>query len=109
MRQLTAADRAASPLARAVEGCCGWSWHGHAGLDFGDGGTLRTPWGSGVWGAPPEAQETPAEAGKAGPALLAEFAGHKHLLRARVEQKGGGEQGHTWCTATPCTLHAVHC
>lgn len=82
MRQLTAADRAASPLARAVEGCCGWSWHGHAGLDFGDGGTLRTPWGPGVWGAPPEAQ------GREAPVLLAEFAGHQHLLRAKVGRDG---------------------
>ena len=35
-----------------------------------------------MWGAPPEAQ------GGREPALLAEFAGSKHLLRARVGANG---------------------
>eukprot|EP00965_Chrysotila_dentata_P194722 6176549-Pleurochrysis_carterae.AAC.1 len=39
---------------------------------------LVTPWGYGVWGAPPEAQASEQ------PALLAEFAGLQHLLRATL-------------------------
>ena len=82
LRRLTPSDKAASPLARAVEGCCGWSWAGFGGLKFLAGGQLVSPWGGGVWGAPPEAQ------GAGQPALLAEFAGSKHLLRARVGAGG---------------------
>ena len=56
------------------------SGYGRALLGFGHaaGGT----WGEGTWGAPPEAQ------GAGQPALLAEFAGSKHLLRARVGAGG---------------------
>ena len=79
LRKLTAADRAASALARSVEGCCGWSWAGFGGLKFEPNGRLVTPWGHGVWGAPPEMQR-----GSSG-ALLAEFAGHKHLLRVQLD------------------------
>eukprot|EP00967_Tisochrysis_lutea_P058373 scaffold74204_cov27-Tisochrysis_lutea.AAC.1 len=85
LRRLTAADREASPLARALEagaaagsGGPKWTWAGFGGLSFMANGQLATPWGGGVWGAPPEAQTAGA------PALLAEFAGQKHLLRARV-------------------------
>ena len=28
---------------------------------------------------------------------------------AFLHTSGGVEQGHIWCTPTPCTLHAVHC
>lgn len=85
LRALTAEDRAASPLAQKLEACalpsCGLAWHGHAGLVFGPGGTLKTPWGSGVWGAPPD--------GQAGdrPAIYAEFAGQQHALRAQLNRQ----------------------
>lgn len=79
LRRLTSEDRAASSLARSVEDCCSWSWAGFGGLKFQPGGQLITPWGHGIWGAPPEAQAD----GQA--ALLAEFAGFKHLLRGKVQ------------------------
>jgi len=74
LRKLTAADREGSALARSVEDCCNFGWAGFGGLRFHPNGVLESPWGAGIWGAPPEAQ------GKR-PALLAEFAGSKHLLR----------------------------
>jgi len=82
LRALTADDRARSPLAQQLEACalpsCGLAWHGHAGLVFGAGGVLKTPWGGGVWGAPPDGQ-----AGSR-PAIYAEFAGQQHALRAQL-------------------------
>jgi len=85
LRKLTASDAAGSPLARqlisaaeSAEGPISWTWAGFGGFKFEAGGKLTTPWGGGIWGAPPEAQDAK------GPALLAEFAGMKHLLRARV-------------------------
>ena len=78
LRKMTAADFDHSPLARALEGCCTWSWAGFGGLKFEPGGKLVTPWGGGIWGAPNEAQ------GGRSPALLAEFAGQQHLLRASL-------------------------
>ena len=100
LRRLTAADSAASALARAVEGCvgCGWAWGGKGGLQVLPGGALKTPWGSGVWGAPPEGQ-----AGGS-PALLAEFAGHQHLLRASLR---GGDAGREVLrlSSTRCSDH----
>ena len=82
LRRLTSEDRAASAAARSVENCCGFSWAGFGGLKFNPGGELVTPWGRGVWGAPPEGQT--AHSG----ALLAEFAGHKHLLRVQMQEGG---------------------
>ena len=79
LRRLTDADRAGSVVARSVEDCCTFSWAGVAGLRFGARGQLITPWGGGTWGAPPEAQ------GDERGALLAEFAGHKHLLYVQIE------------------------
>lgn len=84
LRKLTAADRAASAAARSAEGCCSFSWAGFGGLRFEPNGELTTPWGKGIWGAPPEEQSA------SGAALLAEFAGHQHLLTARVELRGEG-------------------
>lgn len=89
LRKLTPADRAASRLATALEasaaspaGAISWAWAGFAGLKFNAGGVLVTPWGGGVWGAPPEGQS-----GRS-PTLLAEFAGMQHLLRAEVGADG---------------------
>tara|TARA_B100000524_G_scaffold219519_1_gene115592 strand:- start:782 stop:1174 length:393 start_codon:yes stop_codon:yes gene_type:complete len=83
LRKLTAEDEAASALARAVEQPgVKWTWAGFGGLAFHPRGELETPWGRGIWGAPPEAQK-----GKE-PKLLAEFAGMKHLLRARLAADG---------------------
>jgi hypothetical protein len=83
LRQLTPSDEAASPLARALRtSTAQWTWAGFGGLRFEPAGRLVTPWGPGVWGAPPEAQ------GGTSPALLAEFAGQKHLLRARLGSGG---------------------
>ena len=48
-----------NPNPNQVEGCgdsCGWAWSGKDGLQFLPGGKLKTPWGEGVWGAPPEGQ-----------------------------------------------------
>ena len=83
LRKLTDADYRASPLAQALSGCCGWSWAGFGGLKFHPEGMLQSPWGGGLWGAPPEMQK-----GKR-PAILAEFAGSKHLLRAQLSVDGG--------------------
>ena len=55
------------------------------GLKFLPNGDLVTPWGRGLWGAPPEAQS-----GRQ-PALLAEFAGFKHLLKANLEHGSDGK------------------
>ena len=76
------ANRRACPNAAA--GCCGWAWAGFGGLQFNKGGDLVTPWGQGRWGAPPEAQSGDK------PALLAEFAGFKHLLRVTLERGADG-------------------
>ena len=84
LRRLTNEDRERSAAARSVENCCGFSWAGFGGLKFGPNGDLTTPWGRGVWGAPPEGQDR--HSGK----LLAEFAGHKHLLRVNLEPRGAG-------------------
>ena len=81
LRKLTPADREASALARAIEDCCNLAWAGFGGLRFKPGGVLETPWGSGVWGAPPEGQSGNQ------PKLLAEFAGSKHLLTLRSQLK----------------------
>ena len=82
LRKLTPADAERSSLARAlVESGATFSWAGFGGLKFHEGGRLQTPWGGGIWGAPPEAQQTTA--GKR-PAVLAEFFGRQHLLRAQV-------------------------
>ena len=44
-------------LSQLVGGdACGWAWTGKDGLQFLPGGKLKTPWGEGVWGAPPEGQ-----------------------------------------------------
>ena len=77
LRKLTPADREGSALARAIEDCCNLAWAGFGGLRFRPNGVLETPWGGGLWGAPPEGQS-----GKQ-PKLLAEFAGSKHLLTLR--------------------------
>ena len=45
---------------------------------------METPWGSGIWGAPPEAQSGSS------PKLLAEFAGSKHLLTLKSGVRGPG-------------------
>ena len=43
-------------------------------------------------------------------ALHASFAFEKALLLgSNYGMAFGLNQGHTWCTATPCTLHKVHC
>jgi len=73
LRKLTPEDRAGSTLARAIENCCNMAWAGFGGMRFLSNGALETPWGSGTWGAPPEAQGRH-------PKLLAEFAGSKHML-----------------------------
>ena len=86
LRKLNAADRAKSAAARSVEECaCGFTWAGFGGLKFLPGGELQTPWGKGVWGAPPEEQ------GPKRTALLAEFAGFKHLLSGTLETRPGGK------------------
>ena len=64
-----------------------WSWAGFGGLKFEANGELITPWGHGVWGAPPEAQ---GGANGKQVALLAEFAGFKHLLRGNLETRPDG-------------------
>ena len=92
LRPLTAADRSSSAVARSIEGCCSWSWAGFGGLKFESNGQLVTPWGSGQWGAPPEAQQ-----GLSG-AILAEFAGHKHLLRASLDASGQRAKDHMQST-----------
>ena len=84
LRKLTPEDRASSAAARSIEDCCGLSWAGFGGLQFKPGGELITPWGKGIWGAPPEAAKGN------GAVLLAEFAGFKHLLRGTLE---GGADG----------------
>ena len=38
-------------------GCCNFAWSGFGGLKFLRDGALETPWGKGLWGAPPEAQQ----------------------------------------------------
>ena len=86
LRKLNAEDRAKSAAARSLEECgCGFTWAGFGGLQFLPGGELKTPWGRGVWGAPPEAQ------GGKQISLLAEFAGFKHLLSATLETRPGGK------------------
>jgi hypothetical protein len=102
LRKLTPADSAASGLARSVAGCCGWSWAGFGGFSFEADGRLITPWGGGVWGAPPESQAT----GKK-PALLAEFAGSKHLLRARLGQPVNGKRTVSGFESTRCADNDV--
>ena len=85
MRKLTAADREKSAAARSIEECdCAFAWAGFGGLKFMKGGELVTPWGRGIWGAPPEAQGDQ-------PAIVAEFAGFKHLLRGTVERTADGQ------------------
>ena len=93
MRRLTSEDRARSVAARSIEGCCGFSWAGFGGLQFLPNGDLKTPWGSGIWGAPPEAQDARSSS------LLAEFAGHKHLLRVPIE---GGKRIGRFISSTRC-------
>ena len=91
MRRLTESDRAASAAAQSAEECNGgFAWAGFGGLKFMRGGELITPWGRGTWGAPPEAQGDQ-------PALVAEFAGFKHLLRGTIERRPDGKVrlGHT--------------
>ena len=88
LRKLTDADRAASAAARSVEGCCGFSWAGFGGLKFNANGQLTTPWGSGIWGAPPEMQG--GSGGKGRVVLLAEFAGFKHLVTGQLEPRPDG-------------------
>ena len=70
LRKLTPADRSASRLATAIEACttCKWAWAGFGGLVFGKDGQLKTPWGTGHWGAPPEAQEGKQQRGERGSA-----------------------------------------
>jgi hypothetical protein len=100
LRKLTAADKAASAAARSLEDCdnCGWSWAGFGGLRFNPDGDLITPWGRGVWGAPPEAQSGRSAS------ILAEFAGFKHLLRVTlVEESGGLLRVGTSMSSTRCT------
>lgn len=84
LRKLTSADRAASVAAQSIEDCCGWSWAGFGGLKFLPNGELVSPWGRGVWGAPPEAQSSGQVA------ILAEFAGSKHLLKGSLETRADG-------------------
>ncbi len=96
LRALTPQDRAGSVVARSVENCCGFSWAGFGGLKFLPDGVLQTPWGGGKWGAPPEAQG-PTEG-----ALLAEFAGFKHLLRTRISEAAGGKRAAKHLESTRC-------
>ena len=65
-------------MARSGNGDDGYRIDGYGIVEISGSGA----WGGGVWGAPPEAQ------GAGQPALLAEFAGSKHLLRARVGAGG---------------------
>ena len=62
--------RASVELARRVQTMSGGRWAGAKGFGFGPRGTLRTPWGSGVWGVLPD---------KPG-LLFADFGGSRHEL-----------------------------
>ena len=97
LRPMTDADHAGSIAARSLEGCCGFSWAGFGGMKLEPNGVLKTPWGSGRWGAPPEAQGTDEGA------FLAEFAGFKHLVRVRITSEAGGKRAHKQMQSTRCS------
>ena len=97
LRKLTSSDRANSVVARSIEDCCGWSWAGFGGLKFHPNGEMTTPWGKGIWGAPPEAQT-----GREG-SILAEFAGFKHLVKATLVSSGSGVKVQGSMSSTRCS------
>ena len=57
-----------------------WEWAGVAGLAFQPGGHLKTPWGSGVWGALPN-QDYNDGGFCAADCLFADFSGALHNMR----------------------------
>ena len=71
-----------SRLARALVNT-EWKWAGIAGLAFQEGGSLKTPWGTGVWGALPANVDYNDDGHCSGAlgCLFADFGGGLHNLR----------------------------
>ena len=76
-----------SPLASRVSGT-EWSWANIPGLAFHPGGELKTPWGSGVWGAAPKGVDFHDKgfcASAAEGCLFADFGGALHNIRFEAD------------------------